>query len=69
MSDEPFADACSNSHRDDDWTCPGCYHDLGDVGRGDHTCPNCHRAIRCTVEYEPACHTHLVEAKNEEEDA
>ena len=51
----------SNPHRDDYWTCPGCYHDLGDVGRGRHSCPSCQRIINCTVEYEPACYSELVD--------
>lgn len=63
---EPHATQCSNPHRDDYWTCPGCYTDLGNVGEGDHVCPTCDRPIRCTVEMEPACHCSLIEAEEEE---
>ena len=56
---EPKSDHISNSNRDDYWSCPGCYHDLGNVGEGTHTCPECERTIECTVEYEPACHSRL----------
>lgn len=58
---DPFQTQCCNAHRDDYWTCPGCYHDLGNVGRGTHTCPECGRLLHCTVEYEPACYTRLAE--------
>lgn len=63
MSDEPLSEHLSNPHRDDYWTCPGCYHDLGDVGSGCHTCPNCSREIECTVEMEPACHSRIVQSE------
>lgn len=35
---EPHATECSNPHRVDYWTCPGCYHDLGNIGAGTHWC-------------------------------
>ena len=60
MDDTAFAESCSNDHRDDYWTCPGCYGDLGDIGKGEHDCPHCHRRIRCTVEQFPSCVTDLV---------
>lgn len=58
---QPYSDHCSNPHRDDYWTCPACYHDLGNVGRGHHICPKCQTELDCTVEYEPACHARIVE--------
>lgn len=59
---EPFQDVASNHGRDDYWTCPGCYYDLGDVGEGNHTCPECGRTLSCSVEYEPVCRAEIVEA-------
>lgn len=56
---EPHAEVASNPGRDDYWTCPGCYTDLGGIGRGEHVCPACDRAIVCSVEYEPVCVTKL----------
>ncbi len=56
---EPHCMECSNPNRDDYWTCPGCYHDLGNVGAGTHWCPECGRCVICTVEYQPACHARL----------
>jgi hypothetical protein len=63
---EPFDDHISNPHRDDFWTCPACYEDLGDVGTGETTCPKCERTIECTVEYEPACHSRLKEGDQDD---
>lgn len=60
---EPFAESCTNPHRDDYWTCPGCYTDLGNIGRGRHTCPTCERTIECDVIHEPGCRTEIVEAE------
>ena len=62
---EPYAFTCSNPHRDDYWTCPGCYVDLGNIGKGDHTCPNCSRKIHCSVEYRPACLSRLIETEED----
>jgi hypothetical protein len=61
MNHKPFADHCSNPGRNDYWTCPACYHDLGNVGCGRHTCPECQTEIDCTLEYEPACHSRVAE--------
>lgn len=63
---EPFADTCANAGRDDYWTCPGCYHDLGNIGSGRHTCPECERAIECEIDHQPVCVTSLVDAEGEE---
>lgn len=63
MIGEPHDTHISNPHRDDFWTCPGCYHDLGDVGEGEHKCPKCKRTVSCCVEHEPACHSRLVETE------
>lgn len=57
---EPFAEQCSNDHRDDWWTCPGCYTDLGDVGKGVRECPTCKRLVECTVVQFPSCLAELV---------
>jgi len=57
--DNTYDDHISNPGRDDYWTCPACIHDLGDVGEGDHDCPNCGRTVTCTIEHEPACHSRL----------
>lgn len=65
MIDEPLATHCSNSNRDNFWTCPGCYHDLGDVGEGTHSCDTCGRLIVCTVEHEPACHARIAGTEEE----
>jgi hypothetical protein len=61
MFDKPHANTCSNTHRDDHWTCPGCYHDLGDIGEGEHVCPHCNRAITCTLKQVPECVCRLSE--------
>jgi hypothetical protein len=58
-----LADHISNANRDDYWTCPACYRDLGDVGAGQQTCPKCARKIDCTIEFEPSCHSRLVEVE------
>lgn len=63
---EPHSESCSNPGRDDYWTCPACYHDLGDVGRGRHTCPECERELECTLDSEPVCTTALVETEDAE---
>ena len=52
---EPMTEECRNPGRGDNWTCPGCYHDLGDVSWGTHTCPECERRIVCSIEVEPVC--------------
>lgn len=65
-SAEPMADECSNPGRDDFWTCPGCYTDLGCIGEGDHTCPHCDRDITCTIEHQPVCTTRLREKETDE---
>ncbi len=57
----PFATKCANPHRDDLWTCPGCYHDLGNVGVGRFWCPECGRSVICTVQHHPSCHSQLAE--------
>lgn len=54
-------DSISNPNRDDYWSCPNCYHDLGDVGEGHHNCPSCGKLMNCTVVYEPACHSYLLD--------
>lgn len=64
---QPYKTKISNPHRDDYWTCPGCYHDLGDVGRGEHECPSCNRMVTCTIEFEPACYSELSTAAEDEE--
>lgn len=63
---KPFAECCANAGRDDYWTCPGCYHDLGDVGCGFHTCPECLREIECSLDYQPVCVTRLNDAYDQE---
>lgn len=63
---EPHDTECSNPGRDDYWTCPGCYHDLGNVGAGTHWCPECGRCVICTVEHHPACHARLATQQDEE---
>jgi hypothetical protein len=62
---EPLATHCSNPHRDDFWTCPGCYGDLGNVGSAIIVCAECGHKVECTVEYEPACHARIVEGETE----
>ena len=62
---QPHNTHISNPGRDDYWSCPGCYHDLGDVGSGRTTCPECNREMDCTVEFEPACHSRLIEAEGD----
>lgn len=61
MTDRPLSTECSNDHREDYWTCPGCYNDLGDVGEGDAICPKCNRTVSCTLEYIPSCRSRLEE--------
>lgn len=60
---QPFAESCENPGRDDWWTCPGCYTDLGDVGQGEHRCTSCDRVLVCSVVYNPACRAELQEAE------
>lgn len=57
---EPMAQECSNPGRDDYWTCPGCYHDLGCCGTGTVTCPECERTLICTIEHQPVCKAEIV---------
>ncbi|WP_034999331.1 hypothetical protein [Beijerinckia mobilis] len=66
MRKEPFSDHCSNPNRDDHWTCPACYKDLGNVGEHTIICPDCGNKILCTIEYEPACHARLADQDDEE---
>jgi len=46
---EPFETQCSND-RDDRWTTPCCYGELGNCGPGTHECPKCGRSVECTTE-------------------
>ncbi len=63
MDGKAFAEECSNPHRDDYWTCPGCYADLGDVGEGIHACSECERLLETTIVYEPCCHARLIKTE------
>ncbi len=63
MKGVPLASEYLNAPADDDWICPGCYADLGDVGEGIHTCPECERLLEATIVYEPCCLSLLI--KNE----
>jgi hypothetical protein len=56
---EPLATECSNAGHDDRWTTPCCYVELGDVGRGEHECPECGRTVYCFLETQPVCVTSL----------
>lgn len=56
---EPYETELNNPGRDDNWSCPGCYHDLGDVGEGVHQCPSCGRQVKCTLEHQPVRHSTL----------
>lgn len=58
---EPLSTQCSNTNRDDWWTSPCCYEDMGDVGEGVHACPKCGRDVRCSLEYVPQCMAELAE--------
>ena len=60
LKQEPIANHCSNKGRDDYWTCPGCYTDLGDCGSGEVVCDKCGNLVKCTIEYEPACHAQII---------
>lgn len=62
MTDEPIAKSCRNDDRNDYWTCPGCYQDMGNAGVGPHDCPSCGRTILCSLKYIPACVSDIVEA-------
>lgn len=62
---EPLATHCSNPHRDDFWTCPGCYGDLGNVGSATIVCAECGHKVECTLEYAPACHARIVGGDND----
>ncbi len=64
---EPYAQECSNWDRDDAWICPGCFHDLGNVGAGTHWCPECRRCVICTTGTDhPVCHARLATQEDEE---
>ncbi|MBL3569887.1 hypothetical protein BV509_00865 [Rhodovulum sulfidophilum] len=65
LNEEPIDTSCSNPGRDDYWTCPGCYHDLGDVGEGRHTCPECGRGIDCAIDIQPVCVARLADHEEE----
>ena len=59
----------SNPNRDDYWTCPACYFDMGNVGTGQHTCKDCGKLVNCTIKHEPACHSDIIEGeKNDTEE-
>jgi len=68
MPKEPLSDHCSNPNRDDYWTCPACYADLGNVGQRTLVCSHCSNKIVCTIEYEPACHARLADQDDDEEE-
>lgn len=55
MTDEPFADQCTNNGWDARFTCPGCYADLDHAAWCNRTdaCPSCGRTVTCAVESEP----------------
>lgn len=44
------------------WTCCACYHELGDVGEGEHTCPNCGHRVVCSTDHVPSYITELAES-------
>ncbi len=48
---------------DNQWVCPGCAVELGNVGGGEHLCPNCGRKIVCGIELEPTTVTRLVDPR------
>jgi hypothetical protein len=50
------------------WTCPRCWHDLGDVGVGRHVCPFCNAQIACSVEDVPYNVTETVDGEDDDED-
>lgn len=51
----PFQNTCTNHGHGRDFTCPSCYADLPyEEWQGKTApCPDCNRAISCTVEDEP----------------
>ena len=51
---------CRNTGRDDYWTCPSCYNDLGNVGETETECQKCGCIIMCTVQYEPSCYSKVI---------
>lgn len=59
--DTPHAYHTSNPGVTDYWTCPGCYTNLSVKRPGTVTCPTCLRKVACTLEYQPVCHSELVE--------
>lgn len=56
----PLSTRCSNDHRDDMWTCPACYTDLGDVGPGTATCPKCSHTMKLTLAKFTSCVAELI---------
>lgn len=62
-----FATKTGNPGHTDDWICPGCYADLGNIGPGGHTCPNCGRLILCYVHIGPMCVAELIETSPTQE--
>ena len=63
----PFSQRCANPNIEDQWTCPGCYADLGGIGVGDHTCLSCGRALSCSLEHLPVCITTLSDRETNNE--
>ncbi|MGX1496851.1 putative amidophosphoribosyltransferase [Labrenzia sp. MBR-25] len=60
MTTDPLSSRCSNPGFYDRWTCPACYHELGNVGEGDHGCPACGARVHCTLDYEPVCRSDFI---------
>lgn len=61
---EPICDhgECSNPNRDDHFTCPGCYNDLGDIADDLVRCPKCEAAVIGAVVQTPSASARLLTA-------
>jgi hypothetical protein len=55
-----MSDSCSNSGWIDRWTCPVCYEDLVCACEDAIFKCACGAYVRCTLEYEPVCHSVVV---------
>ena len=60
---EPISNECCNTghYCPARWTCCACYHELGDIGVGPHTCPECSHELECDIDMVPSFVTRLAD--------
>ena len=64
--ESPYATSLQNAGWVEYWTCCICLEDLGAIGDGDHTCPNCGGVIRCSTQMEPVKRTAMIDENGDE---